>query len=292
MRDAWIGRWLAAASLPWVGMWMGEASAQDVAGRPALTCPGPSPAVVARKGGTTSSRVDGQVVDATSQDPLTGMLLHLGPDADLQVVTDSRGHFRVDGIVPGAYRIRVEGMGYGRQSSCVVIPSNQAVDLLVALPPQPIRLEPLGVSVERTRPLWLVRTGFYRRMRAGGGVFITEEKIREQAPTRLSEMFRGEAAVSVMDGNPRPMQTLKPTHPPPGVPGRRRMHDTGTCTIQFLVDGRRTPLVHGVDTFHPKDVAAIEAYFHASDIPPQFNVGNAACGVVNIWLKLHPDRPG
>lgn len=292
MRGARLSSWLTAASLAWAAVSMGRASAQDVAGAPALTCPGPSPAEAARTRGATKARIDGTVVDATSHDPLTGMDVRLSGDADLQAVTDDDGRFRMDGIVPGAYRIRVGGMSYGEQSSCVVIPSNQAVDVLVALPPDPIQLEPLGVTVERMRPLWLVRAGFYRRMRAGGGVFITEQEIREQAPTRLSEMFRGEVAVSVANGSPRPMQALKSTHPPPGVPRRRRPQDTGTCTIQFLVDGRRAPLVLGVDTFHPQDVAAIEAYFHAGDIPPQFNVGNAACGVVNVWLKMHPDRPG
>ena len=248
------------------------------------------------------ARVAGKVVDADTRTALTGLVVHLGRPGGLEALTDDQGHFDLKPIPPGPYTLRVGGPGYGDQSTCVVIPSDQEVDLVVALHRRPIPLEPLDVTVQGTRPLWLVRAGFYRRMHEGGGVFITEQDIQKKDPSRLSEMFRGEAAVSIANGDPQPMQALQSTHPPPGVPGRRcpmrdpglcrRPQDTGPCPIQFLVDGSPVPLVLGVDTFHPKDVAGIEAYFHASDIPAQFNVGRAACGVVNIWLKTHPKRPG
>ncbi|HKK26614.1 MAG TPA: carboxypeptidase regulatory-like domain-containing protein [Gemmatimonadota bacterium] len=248
------------------------------------------------------SGISGRLIDATSDEPLPGFRVVLDEESAPPVVTDGRGSFTLKDVRPGVHRIRVSGPGFGEQSQCLMIPSGQEIDLVVALHPRPIPLEPLEVSVKGARPLWLVRAGFYRRMRAGGGIFITEEDIEEKAPSRLSEMFRGEASVSVVDGNPQPMQSLQSVHPVPGVPGRRcpletpgacrRPQDTGTCPIQFLVDGQRVPLILGVDTFHPADVAAIEAYFHASEIPPQFNVGRAACGVVNIWLKVHPGRPG
>jgi hypothetical protein len=174
------------------------------------------------------------------------------------------------------------------------------VTLTIGLHPRPVAMEPLRVDVDAARPLWLVRAGFYRREKAGGGIFISREDIDKKNPSRLSEMFVGRAEVSVADANPSPLQPIQAVHPPPGVPHDcpmgnaslcRRPQDTGPCPVQYLVDGQPVPLILGVDTFHPKDVAAIEAYFHASDIPPQFNVGNAACGLINIWLKVHADRP-
>lgn len=284
---------LAAASLAGMILGFGDASAQDAPRSEDPTCAGLSPpAVSARPGGVPGARIAGKVVDAASREPLGGLLVRLGPGPGMRAVTDDRGRFRLAEVAPGAHPLEVGGVGYGERSSCVAIPPDRSVDLVIALRRHPIPLQPLDVTVEKVRPLWLVRAGFYRRMRAGGGVFITEEEIREQDPERLSEMFRGEAAVSVANGNPRPMQALESTHPPPGVPGRRRPQDTGTCPIQFLVDGRAVPLVHGVDTFHPRDVAAVEAYFSAAQVPPQFNVGRAACGVVNVWLKIHPDGAG
>lgn len=292
----WQGRrfdLLAAAALAGAVLGFGDASAQDDPRTDDPACAAPSPAVVAdRPGVAPTARIVGKVVDAGSHEPLAGLVVGLGPRGDMRVVTGDQGQFRIDGVAPGAHRLRVGGIGYGERSSCVAIPSDRRVELVIALRPDPIPLAPLDVTVEEIRPLWLVRAGFYRRMRTGAGVFITEEEIREEDPGRLSEMFRGEVAVSVADGNPRPMQALKPTHPPPGVPGRKRPQDTGPCPIQFLVDGRAVPLIHGVDTFHPKDVAAVEAYFSAAQVPPQFNVGRAACGVVNIWLKMHPGRTG
>lgn len=293
---ALLGAWLV-----WAAVGTETASPQEAAPDASL-CPGPTPAELAERGGAMETRIAGKLVDAGSDEPLAGFLIRLGSGGDLRAATDGQGNFQLDGVPPGSYRMRVGGVGYGEQSSCVMIPPDREVDLVMALHPEPIPVDPLAVRVEGSRPLWLVREGFYRRMKAGGGVFITEQEIEEQAPSRLSEMFRDEPGVSVADGNPSPMQSLKPTHPPPGGTGRpcpmsdpelcRRPQDTGTCPIQFLVDGRAVPLILGVDTFHPEDVAGIEAYFHASEIPPRFNVGRAACGVVNVWLKMHPRRPG
>lgn len=283
--------WLVVASLAWTAVWIGKGAAQEPARGPQAACAGSSPGH-GHVGGTggPGTQVAGKVVDAASRDPVTGVLVRLEPGRDLRAVTDDEGRFLMPELVPGTYRLSLGGVGYARQSTCVALPPDRELDLVVAIRPRPIPLEPLAVSVEGARPLWLVREGFYRRMEEGGGVFITAEDIREQAPSRVSEMFRGRASVAVASGNPEPMQRLRSAHPPPGVPGRRRPQDTGPCPIQFLVDGRRTPLILGVDAFHPEDVAAIEAYFNASQIPPRFNVGNAACGVVNIWLKVHADR--
>lgn len=282
---------------------VGAVAAQEPsAGVGEAACPAPASRAERDLRARSLSGISGSLVDATSGEPLSGFRVTLDGASQRPAVTDGHGSFTMTDVLPGAHRIRVSGPGFGEQSQCLMVPAGQEVDVVVALHPRPIPLEPLEVSVEGARPLWLVRAGFYRRMRAGGGIFITEEDIEKKAPSRLSEMFRGEASVSVVDGNPQPMQSLQPVHPVPGVPGRecpletpgacRRPQDTGTCPIQFLVDGQRVPLILGVDTFHPKDVAGIEAYFHASEIPPQFNVGRAACGVVNIWLKVHPGRRG
>jgi len=297
---------VATVSVAWALLAAGPASAQEEGGtehaspeacRETSGTPRSDP-----EAGSTASRVAGEVVDADTRRAVPGLVVHLGGIDGPEARTDARGRFDLGAVRPGRFRLGVRGPGYGRQDGCIVVPAGQEVRVALALHPEPIPLEPLAVTVEGARPLWLVRAGFYRRMRAGGGVFITEQDIREKDPSRLSEMFSGEAAVSVASGNPEPMQALQATHPPPGAPGRpcplgnpdacRRPQDTGSCPIQFLVDGRPVPLVLGIDTFHARDVAGIEAYFHASDIPPQFNVGRAACGVVNIWLKLHPGRPG
>lgn len=64
---------------------------------------------------------------------------------------------------------------------------------------------------------------------------------------------------------------------------------SGPCHTQFIVNGQLQPLPNGIDTFLPADVAALELYRGASQLPARFNARSASCGTVVIWLRTHRD---
>lgn len=217
-------------------------------------------------------RIGGRVLDAATGDGVREAIVTL-PSAGLETLTDADGRFQISDVPHGARGIEVRHGAYASQRSCLTIPPARSVVLLLTLDPEPIPVEPLSVRIEDVRPRWLEGTGFYRRMDAGEGIFITRQEIVEDDPSRLTELFRGRLGVTVRAGQ------LVPRHAPTTMMTR-------DCPIQYFVDGRRMPLPLGLDTFQPGDVEAIEAYFGAPRLPAQFNVGRAACGAVVVWLRI------
>lgn len=221
-------------------------------------------------------RLEGRVVDRETGEGVAGVEMSVtGWDAATR--TDEEGRFELDRVPPGNLRLDIGHLSYGRQHTCVEVPPGRFVQALIVLDPEPVELEPLEVLIEEVRPRWLERVGFYRRMRASDGVFITREEILEEDPSRLTELFRGTIGVEVRNDD------LVPRHGPTTM-----LTVPNECRVQYFVSGRRMPLPLGLNTFQPGDVEAIEAYFGASRLPPQFNLGRAACGAVVIWLRQRP----
>jgi hypothetical protein len=64
-----------------------------------------------------------------------------------------------------------------------------------------------------------------------------------------------------------------------------------SCQVQFYVNGVPFNSVGDREINHfisPGEVAAVEVYTGASQIPPEFNSSmyNARCGVVLIWTRI------
>lgn len=224
-------------------------------------------------GDSSSGRLTGRVRDRGDGEAVAGATVRL-LGRDDGALTDDDGTFGVGGVAPGSHLLEVEHPSFTRQRDCVTVPSGRSVRVEVVLTPAPVPLDSLAVTVEEVRPRWLERQGFYRRREMSGGIFITRDEIVEEDPARLSHLFRGRAGVRIDRGH------LRPRHGPTTM---ATGHD---CPIQHFVNGRRILLPLGIDTYQPGDVEAIEAYFGESRLPPQFNVGRAACGAVIIWLRV------
>lgn len=256
-----------AAPLP------GSAQEEQEDDRAIRTCSrqgsGGAPGVV----GDSAGRLGGLVRDGGSGDPVEGATVRLlGPD--LGSLTDGDGAFAVHGVPPGSHLVQVDHPSFTRQRDCVTVPSGRSVRVEIALTPAPVHLDSLAVTVEEVRPRWLERQGFYRRRDMSGGIFFTRDEIVEEDPLRLIHLFRGKAGVTIEDDR------LRPRH------GPSTMVTGPECPVQHFVDGRRMDLPLGIDTYQTGDVEAIEAYFGASRVPPQFNTGRAGCGAVVIWLRV------
>lgn len=117
-------------------------------------------------------------------------------------------------------------------------------------------------------------------MDRGLGVFLTPEFIEQRAPQTLTDALRGLAGVRVVK-QPGPGNTYTVI-----LRGAIRMNGTGisSCSPVLYIDGVRVqdfPL----DEIYGPDIAAVEVYRGASELPAQFAGSDAGCGVVVVWSK-------
>jgi hypothetical protein len=176
-------------------------------------------------------------------------------------------------------------------------------------------LDPIEVSVEATRR-HLESAGFYQRQRADFGTFLGPRDLerRSNAP-RLTDLLVGLPGVRMVSLNP-------------GSAGARfvqlrgsNLSYGGVCRPRVYVDGilfalgdsrpvprddnRETEFEEEIiermdqglsldDIGPPSDIAGIEIYRSASQVPVQFGGTSVhtLCGVIVIWTKRGTARPG
>ena len=127
--------------------------------------------------------------------------------------------------------------------------------------------------------------GFEDRRRRGAGKFFTMQDIARMQVRTVSDILRRAPGIQIQNVS--------------GVFGPNdavRSSRTGNhpCPVLFFVNGAPFPLQRDVTINNyvaASDVAAMEVYSGASEVPPQFNSGlsSARCGVVVIWTRAGID---
>lgn len=169
-------------------------------------------------------------------------------------------------------------MAYGVNRDSVGVVGGNASNLDVRVSRRPLPVPPLTVTVEEQRPIWLERTGFFRRRDRGSGFHLTRAEILDEGHSRLSEVFRGLSGIRIRDG-----RVVMSRAPKSLLSGGR------PCQLQHFIDGQAVSPPMRVDTYLPEDVAAVEVYRGPAEVPMAFNQRRAACGVVVLWLRARRD---
>lgn len=202
-------------------------------------------------------------------------------------LTNQHGFFRLQTPVPGRFVFSAQALGYASVESQVVeVPQGYLAVLEVQVAPAALELEPLVVTAE-ARVFHLEMEGFYdRQIRgAGGGIFITPEKLERRNTSKLTDFFFGLAGTRVVE----PMYGAGGR----AVYFRSGVRPNGICWPMIYVDHHLAstgglsggdPLA--LDTWvHAADVAAVEVYRSPAEVPSEFNGANAGCGVIVVWTK-------
>lgn len=219
----------------------------------------------------------GQVRDRESEETVSGAAVRVA-GMNVETVTGGDGEFRLPDLPAGDYVLEVEHLAYGVRRDSVSVRSGAAADLDLAVAPRALPMEPLVVTVDEMRPIWLERTGFYRRRSRSAGIFFTREEILAAGHSRLSEVFRGLSGVRLRNG-----RVVMHRAPRSITSGGR------PCPVQHFIDGQAVTLAAGVDTYLPEDIAAIELYRGPAETPMEFDRRRAACGALVLWLRARRD---
>lgn len=213
------------------------------------------------------------VFDAQSRTPVVGAFA-AAVGTDRFGITDRNGSVRIDALSDGVYTIRVWRLGYepmlftARFDSLAV----QVLDAPIMLQPLPVILPEVVVEAERTRIVTGPLGDFYRRQREGSGWFFTRADIDARGADELRQIVRV-------------------------IPGANVEYVGGLRYTIHLVDNQRVrcPVVYFVDgiqaneqmalSIKPERLDGIEVYRRATEIPPEFNVRGASCGVMVLWSR-------
>lgn len=218
----------------------------------------------------------GYVIDQLGQPVLGAEILIVDAKTPLSTRTVGAGAYRLENVPGGLHLVRIRRLGYLPLSATIDVKANDTQDMDVVLRRLPQQLDPVVVQAENGEMRGAVRE-FYQRRKVGMGTYIDRAQIEKRQPIFASDLLRTMLGFRLV---------------PDGSSGYRVVSSrgsgsltSGNCEVQFFVNGMRYMALRGIDDFNPQDIEAIEAYRGSSTIPPQFNIGNAGCGAIVIWLR-------
>lgn len=210
---------------------------------------------------------------------LTGIVRddHGRPAADATVVvlgtrssavTDEDGRFGIGGLPAGSQAVEVRKLGFMAVRAIVNLASDRVATTSLAFDTRVAALQPVTVYGKAGHGRI---SEFLRRRRMGFGYFLTRQDIEKRHPFDVADLFRMVPGLWVV---------------PTGGFGYSITNNAGIgrCAPAIYLDGIR---MQGEDArdiasyVSPEEVAGIEVYTHAGEVPPQYE-GNG-CGVILIW---------
>jgi hypothetical protein len=234
-------------------------------------------AVLLLPGGLQAQTIYGELLDASNLRPVAGALIQIldeEGEAVAAATADPEGRYDVSLPGPGLYRIVVSHLGYGAAGSdLIAFEAEDSLQANLLLPPAPIALEGIEVDVE-ARP-WMVehppalwpyfeRREFYGR-RLGLGQFVDQEFL---------ENWAGELGTL-----PQIQQALR------SMELRSGFVNEGCSEPAWFLNGMRLRGGDITDFVTPRDLAGIEIYRRATEIPAEFAGSDSECGVIAVWTR-------
>src|SRR5690349_658564 len=216
----------------------------------------------------TTARIIGTVRSSINGRPLAGVMIAL-KGARLFDVSDSTGSFALVGLPSGRQTVRIlygDSLAY---EQVVKLKSGKTLTLSVLLDVNAVELAPIVVEA-RTLGAQQSLAGFYDRKRWNFGRFYTAEDLHRRASRSLRSLLL-EAGVEVRC---RFRGCL-----PLGESGVR------ACVMSLFLDGMWLP-PDQVDLLSLDELAGVEVYKHALDVPVEYRYGyQASCGAVMTWSQ-------
>lgn len=115
----------------------------------------PFPATAA---GQTATTVSGKILDPETDDPVSDVEVRLLGTPKM-AVSNERGSFRFEDVLPGTYRLEFRHIAYGVHTEAVLVEEGTQLSLQIGITREAIELEPLTVQVYTARDIRLRASG-------------------------------------------------------------------------------------------------------------------------------------
>ena len=254
-------------------------------------------ASVAAQGVSAQHVVQGRVVDTTDAG-LPGVEVVLS-SLSKSVLTDSSGRFRLTNVAGGPRRILVRKIGYQPLDVMRTLMAD-TVTIEVRMAPMDVVLPTIEVRARGMTAVPKKLEQWAARRENGRGTFFDDAFLRDNENRALRDILRrvqgihlvrfdDRAGVAAASGTAR-NRNLSFARPSLAEQEARK----GTplaCYMAVYLDGAmiwnpnsmsRPP---NLDDFPLNQMAAIEVYRTAAEIPPEFNAMGSDCGVLSMWTR-------
>ncbi|HEX7090996.1 MAG TPA: TonB-dependent receptor [Longimicrobiales bacterium] len=139
--------------------------------------------------------VRGQVIESGTGAAIAGATVRVvGGPAGRVVLSDARGAFRLEGLVPGTHRLRVERIGFAEREVAVEVTSGEEVYLDVVLTPRALELGALVVTAGR-RAQALADVAVPTEV-------VSEEEIRRSGASDVAAVLVERTGIQLQGGHP------------------------------------------------------------------------------------------
>lgn len=258
----------------------------------------------------SAQRLRGRLLDLQSGEPVKSGFLTLRSAEGVVLSTtmsDEEGRWGFDLPEAGTFYLEATRLDYEPWvAGPLEIEAGDDLTSIFRLRRRPIELEPLEVSVAATRH-HLAMEGFYDRQRSDFGMFLGPDDIERRTAHRITDLLLGLPGVRMVSMTS-------------GSVGARfiqlrgsSLSQGGVCRPRIFVDGllyalgdsrpieqregEETEMEETLDVLDqglslddigpPSDLAAIEVYRSATEVPVQFGGTSVQtlCGVIVVWTK-------
>lgn len=232
-------------------------------------------------GNPAAAQVTGLVVDDRDDTPVAGALIVVSDEKGTELartITGPVGLFGISGLPHGrTYHVGAHAMGYESLVGTRFVAGADPSMLELRLRPDPVRLEPITVTMARQRRR-LEAVGFYRREKLGIGRHLRSEEIEARAIDRMSDVLRFEPSVRLVPSTKKPGMYL--------VTFNGMTLGFQPCRPTVVLDGMKVSEHFLLDELVvPSEVSAMELYPRGVGVPVQWSGMDAGCGVILIWTK-------
>ena len=216
----------------------------------------------------STARLAGTVRSSINGLPISGVMVAVQGTRVFDV-SDSTGSFALVGLPDGRQTVRIlygDSLSYEHAFD---LKRGKTLTLSVLLDVAATELAPIVVEARTIRADKSL-AGFYDRRKRGFGRFYTLADLDRHAAGSPDALLL-ESGVQVRCRLGRCL--------PIGFDGAR------SCVMSLFLDGMRMPADY-LSTVRLDELAGVEVYKHALEVPPEFWSGSrGACGVVVMWSR-------
>jgi Carboxypeptidase regulatory-like domain len=204
-----------------------------------------------------------------------------------QVRTNAAGVYAIGDAGAGTQTVEARAIGYQPMRLTVRLTESGATTVDLRLPIQRVQLDTVRVLAGKELPVEV--RAIERRWRAGTGVILDGNTVRERSNIFTTDALRGISGVTVRQAGGF------------GQTVWMRSSNGVECQASVVLDGGQLPPSQAAsisidEIAQREDVVAIEVYARPSQIPAEFTSMVDGCGVLAIWTKrgtggVMPVRP-